>query len=520
MRQSTLQERADGFASLASVPGAWRPVVLALVVSAAILGFVFFREFRAAVEVWNASTAYGHCYLVPPMAAYLLWERRASLAQALPRPEPGWAILALLVAACWLVAERLGIMEGRQLAAIAGFELLFLVVLGRRLYWILSGPLLYLFFLVPFGAFLTPALQRFTAVFSIVGLDLLGIPNFSDNFVIETPAGTFFVAEACAGLRFLIAAVAFGVFYALLNFRSPVRRVLFIAASIAVPIVANGFRALGIVVLGQVLGSAEAAAADHIIYGWVFFSAVMLLLVAAGHPFRESSTGRAAVSDNPTGRRDRTPVWGALATVLLVGVGPAVATAIDTRVVEVSLAASPALRIPPGCDLSDPGLSLAAGTIRSSIRCGDRVFEVQIMTFPARSTASALVVERRKITQEIGAEDVTIAPLGNGGDDAGTWLAVQTTEPNRLTAVASWVDGKPVRSSFAGRLAQARDSLLGAEYAPVLMTVSTQEAERASPQQRRAALDGLRALVNAQPDLDVEIARSSHIAGAAPGSRE
>ena len=151
----------------------------------------------------------------------------------------------------------------------------------------MAGPLLYLYFLVPFGEFLTPKLQDITTWFIGQGVDILGIPAYIDGYVIEIPQGTFFVAEACAGLRFLIASIAFGCLYALLMYRSPVRRGLFILASIIVPVVANGFRGLGIVVLGYMLNSAQAAAADHIIYGWVFFSFVILLLIVLGLPFRQ-----------------------------------------------------------------------------------------------------------------------------------------------------------------------------------------------------------------------------------------
>ena len=45
--------------------------------------------------------------------------------------------------------------------------------------------------------------------------------------------------------------------YACLMYRSTGRRVGFVIASILVPIIANGFRALGIVLLGHVLGSAQ-----------------------------------------------------------------------------------------------------------------------------------------------------------------------------------------------------------------------------------------------------------------------
>ena len=66
-------------------------------------------------------------------------------------------------------------------------ELLFLGVLGGRAFAALSGPLLYLYFLVPFGGFLTPALQDFTARFIMHGLDLLGVANYTDGYTIQIP---------------------------------------------------------------------------------------------------------------------------------------------------------------------------------------------------------------------------------------------------------------------------------------------------------------------------------------------
>ena len=241
----------------------------------------------AAVHTWNISTAYNHCFLVIPIALYLLWDRRFDLVGIAPRPMPAALLLGLPLALVWLVAERLGIMEGRQLVAMSFVELLLLAVLGKRLWWAMAGPLLYLYFLVPFGEFLTPRLQDITTWFVRHGLDMLGVPAYIDGYIIEIPQGTFLVAEACAGLRFLIASIAFGCLYALMMYRGPVRRGLFILVSIVVPIIANGFRALGIVYLGYLLNSAQAAAADHIIYGWIFFSFVILVLIALGLPFRQ-----------------------------------------------------------------------------------------------------------------------------------------------------------------------------------------------------------------------------------------
>ncbi len=486
------------------------PVPLAIALGLLGLGALFFREGRAAVEVWNASTAYSHCYLILPMALYLLWERRDVIATLSPRPAPGWALLAVPITLVWLVAERLGLMEGRQLAALAGIELLLLTVIGRTAFIALSGPLLFLFFLVPFGAFLTPALQHFTAVFSITGLNLLGIPNYSDQFTIETPAGVFFVAEACAGLRFLIAAVAFGVFFALLSYTSPARRVAFIAASIIVPIIANGFRALGIVVLGQVLGSAQAAAADHIVYGWVFFSAVMLLLIAVGQMFRDSPQATPAPVAVAPERRQAQAWQGAVLVVLILCAGPAFAALIDARATAPAVDLRGLLVGSGSCTvLAEPQGSTGNRLVTRFVCDGIR-FDAQADVFPARSTASAMVSERRRITQEIGAENATITSL-EAPDDAGLWTAVQTTDPNRLTAYASWVDGQPSPGGLSGRIKQARDSLLGTSSLPLLITVTAAEPAMALPSARKATLTALAGLVQAQVGLNERVAAASRV---------
>ena len=157
-----------------------------------------------------------------------------------------------------------------------------LIVLGLRLFRLLLAPLLFLFFLVPSGAFLVPSLQTIAADIVIAGLHALNIPTFSDGYMIEIPEGPFEIAEACAGLRFLIASIVFGCFFAVVMYRSPLRRTLFILMSIFVPIFANGLRALGIIVLAHLEGSASAVAADHVLYGWLFFTLVIMILIGIG----------------------------------------------------------------------------------------------------------------------------------------------------------------------------------------------------------------------------------------------
>ena len=299
------------------------------------------------------------------------------------------------------------------------------------------------------------------------------------------------------------------MFYALLNYRSPVRRIVFIGASIVVPVIANGFRALGIVVLGNILGNAEAAAADHIIYGWVFFSIVMLLLVAAGLPMREPPRVYAAPDTRSAMRSGVAPLWCAAAVCLLVAAGPAVAGALSALATPAPMAAMPAIALPAGCTQAGAAPTLPATRVVLDVDCAGQPFQIAIETFPARSTSADLLAARRRATGELGAEDASYSGFPVSGDDKGAWTLVQTIEPFRTTVLASWVDGKPAQSGLSGRLEQARASLFGAQYAPVLMTISTMERGRLPAERQAALLQRLRTLVEAQTGLTAQVASFS-----------
>jgi exosortase A len=265
----------------------WQLTLVFLAVGALAFGLAFHVEVARAVQVWDESTAYNHCFLIIPISAYLIWERRKALRASTPQPN-AWLLLAMIPPALvWLLADRMQILEGRQLMAMTLFQIFVAAVLGLKVWRISAFAILYLYFLVPSGAFLTLPMQEFAARFAVKGVEILGIPVYSNGLDIEVPGARFTVAEACAGLRFLIASVALGTLYGYTMYRSWRRRAAFIVVSIIVPILANGMRVMGIVVYGYILGNAEAAIADHLIYGWVFFSFVSIILILLGLPFRQ-----------------------------------------------------------------------------------------------------------------------------------------------------------------------------------------------------------------------------------------
>jgi exosortase A len=424
------------------------PVLACLAAGLLLLCLMFHEEIAAAAQVWSTSTAYGHCWLVLPIVAWLIWERRAA-ARAYPPKPTAWPIfLAPLLAFAWLASDWLGIMEGRQLALLGFIELLLLALLGNRLWWALSPALLYMIFLVPFGAFVTPVLQRFTAGFIDVGLSALGVPHAMDAFQIEIPEGRFYVAEACAGLRFLIASIAFGALYAVTMFRSGWRRVAFIAVACVVPIVANGVRALGIVYAGHVLGSAQAAAADHLIYGWVFFSAVILVLALAGLAFREAPApvpaGIGLMQEEARGWR---PALGACLPMLLAAAAaPVLGTMLDT----LTAASAPQVNVQHMTSAGEPI------TVTQTI-------------LPNRSNPARILAAAR---------EPALASLG-GDIDTGIldgprhpWVLLTDRDTGAVSAYVLVVDGEPMLGGLHDRLRMAGDMLGRSRIPPRALAVS------------------------------------------------
>ncbi len=448
------------FPAVPAVGGvSWPAALAALALTLVVLGFAFTTEITAALDTWESSTAYNHCWLVLPVALWLAWARRDRLRGLQPEPWMPGVAGVLLAGLAWLMAERLGIMEGRQLAVLGMVWGLVLSVLGWPVVRAMAAPLLYLVFLVPFGEFMTPLLQRWTAWFIVTGLNMLSIPNYHDDLVIEIPAGTFLVAEACAGLRFMVAALAFGALYALAMFRSPWRRLAVMVLAMAVPLVANGIRALGIVLMGHYLGSAEAAAADHVLYGWIFFSIVILLLVVAGLPFREDGAGLAAPALPPSSgdRRGAAPLLvSALLGSMVAAGAPALAAAMDR--VDPPRAAPARLAAPEGC-------LPVAGT--ADLRCEAGVLTGQLVVFSAKTTWSRVSMERRRLS--IQDDEAVTFNLTTG---QGVWHVRQDRDSADIVAVASWLDGRPAGDGIRSRLSQAMNSILGGGGRPVIAAVT------------------------------------------------
>lgn len=263
----------------------WRNATVAL--SAVILSIlvVFFDTIETLVLTWWDKPEYNHCLLILPIIIYLVHERREIFRKIAPKPSWLGIIPILGGGVLWMLGDLADANVVRQFGLIILIQGTILTLLGRRVVLALLFPIFYMVFLIPFGDFLVPLLQDYTTAFVVATLNLLNIPVYVEGVFLSIPAGDFHVAEACAGLRFLVATFALGTLMANVAYKTVGRQIVVVILAFVVPVIANGFRASGIVLVAHWSDMKYATGVDHIIFGWIFFAIVLLIFISIAMTF-------------------------------------------------------------------------------------------------------------------------------------------------------------------------------------------------------------------------------------------
>jgi exosortase A len=269
------------------LPNGWTQALGCLFLVLALSVVVFFDSWSSMVDMWWRSKTYTHGFVIAPISAWLVWSRRAYYLHLSPSVSYRAFVAMLASGLIWLSADLSHVVVVAQLATVALLISGFWAVLGNAVALSLSFPLMFLFFMVPMGEELIPSLIEFTTTFTVKLLRLTGLPVYREGSSFTLTSGSWSVIDACSGIGYLIASVTLGFVFAYLNYAAYSKRALFMLLSIIVPIIANGFRAYLIVMIGHLSNMTLAVGVDHLIYGGVFFGLVMLLLFYLGSFWRD-----------------------------------------------------------------------------------------------------------------------------------------------------------------------------------------------------------------------------------------
>jgi exosortase A len=424
------------------------------------------------VLTWYESNSFNHCFLILPIAAYLAWRRRSELAAADISPDWRGVVAIAVGALAWLVGDTTGTLIVQEVSLVFIVQALILTIYGKSVFRILLFPLAYLYFTVPFGLELVPPLQAATAFLSIALLKLVGVPLFSDGYLISIPNGNWYIADACSGVRYVIASLALGALFAGTMYVTWWRRVLVMVVAIVVPILANGIRAFGIILLAYVTDNELATGVDHIIYGWLFFTLVSFVVLAVGMSFREAmpipNIGSTKTKLASAGLLPN--LSAAVAVLLLIGAAKAYADFIDRIGDERSIHfAAPDI---PGYDrvtaqIDDerfPRFDGADAVIDSAYQASDQTLYLRIGYYRSeRRNAQAvspnhelygnpemLIVGKGSIPAQIGSDPVSVR-----------YQRISWVNHGRIIWYWYWVDGRITGDAYFAKLLEAKAKLLG-----------------------------------------------------------
>lgn len=304
----------------------WWPVIL-IVVLFVVGQWPVFKNWWG---VWNEKEGYySHGFLVPFIAAFMLWTNRGKLARAEIRPS--WIGLILLL--IFLPVQAIGLMMGlRALYGVAFFLCVFgaaLLVFGRHITRIVSIPILFLVTMIPLASSVLDTLTfRAQLVSSTVATKFLQLIFWGSDITqrgnqicsSEIPGGVLLVGSPCSGLRLLISLITFTWFFTYVIRGAWWKKAILLGMSLPLTIFINSLRVTLIGCVGSWTESADAMHAFHDYSGYIglVICFVILFGIAKLLKMGDLYAGEPAEFPGMTRKQRRGPIGGGLAGVVVI----------------------------------------------------------------------------------------------------------------------------------------------------------------------------------------------------------
>lgn len=362
--------------------------ILFALVSLGLWGALTFDALISMEYIWRRSDTFAHGYFILPISLWLVWRSKHQWHKHAFSFSRVSLIPLSLSLALFLFASAADVNALVQLSAVAILVCTIWMLVGNKVAWQFKFPLAFLFFLVPIGQNIIPALQDITAWFTVFFLQLTGIPVFRDGLYIQTPTGLFEVAVACSGIRYLIASAAVGALYAYLTYSKLKKQIIFFIFALILPIIANGIRAYLIVAIAHYSDMKYATGADHLVYGWFFFGIVIMLMFWIGGFFADplEKTDAQAQSQNTLRFNAPPSIWFVASAVMLIA-----AFYLKSGMYNLSVPSkpSPALAV-NDVQSSGWGITFDSGISRSHVEYADGI-EVLVADYGHKQETGELI---------------------------------------------------------------------------------------------------------------------------------
>jgi exosortase len=266
-----------------------------LILLSTLVLVLYGRVLGTMAQQWWSDPNYGHGFLVPVFAAYVLWHER-SRSREIPIQTSNWGLPIMFFAIVLLILGTLGSEHfTARISILILISGIVIYLVGWQALRSVAFPMGYLVFMVPLPAIiyyqLTFPLQLLASRLGANGLVALGVPTVREGNLLILPNVTLEVVEACSGVRSLFSLLAAVVGYVYFAEPRIWKRCVLVTSTVPIVIVSNGFRLVATGVLSFFFGPGVDSGLVHTGLGLAFFALAFLSILLV-HRLLRHFTGK------------------------------------------------------------------------------------------------------------------------------------------------------------------------------------------------------------------------------------
>jgi exosortase D (VPLPA-CTERM-specific) len=254
-----------------------------VLIGAALLLF-YSQTLQGLWKLWISDPDYSYALVIPFVSAYIIWEKRITLAATSVRPSWPGGIFVFL----FLTVSVYGILGSSPSVVRCSLPLMILAVTlfcyGWQRFMVLLYPLSLLLFMIPLPTVLQTKigvpLKYLSTKLGEIMLRAVGVSVYVEGNIIDLGVTQLQVVDACSGLRYILPLLGLGVIFVYFFEKTRWKQILLVIITIPISILANGLRISITGFLVQHYGLKTAEGFFHGFSGWLIFVFAIVVLIS------------------------------------------------------------------------------------------------------------------------------------------------------------------------------------------------------------------------------------------------
>jgi exosortase D (VPLPA-CTERM-specific) len=249
----------------------------------ALFAWMYFPAYQYMSIKWGLED-YNHCYLIPVIVMYILWEKRTAFRAV--STAPSW--FGLVPLGIGVVLFWLGELGGEFYTIHISSWFVMIGMAWTYLGWnklkLIGFPLCFLITMFPFPNLinnnLTLRLKLISSELGVAMLRIYGMSAYREGNVIDVGFTKLQVVDACSGLRYFLPLIILGILLAYYFRAAMWKRIALVLFAIPLSIITNSMRIASVGILYRFWGPVVVDGFFHDFSGWFIFMASLVMMLA------------------------------------------------------------------------------------------------------------------------------------------------------------------------------------------------------------------------------------------------